>query len=161
MWNEVSNINTYFRINPRFRINNNTFLEYITAIEQKHNEFGWITEDDVQGTIFSRRTRNTITNKLALNYTFNAKSYIKFIARHYWSTINNRAFYELNEDGSLTNSTYSNNHEVNFNTWNLDANFSWEYRPGSFLSLVWQNELTQQNNELEKIFFNIQIILIT
>ncbi|MAZ57893.1 MAG: hypothetical protein CMP56_00540 [Flavobacteriales bacterium] len=154
VWDEFSNINTYFRINPRFRINNNTFLQYITAIEQKYNEFGWITEDDIQGTIFSRRIRNTVTNKLALNYTFNSKSYIKLIARHYWSTINNRSFYYLNEDGSLINSTYNNNHELNFNTWNLDINFSWEYNPGSFLSIVWQNELTHQNNEVESIFLN-------
>ena len=174
IWEDYSNLDTYFRINPRFRINNHMFLEYIIAIDQKHNEFGWISEDELVNTdrvivdmnieesglaqlrtqIFSRRKRNTLTNKLTFNYTFNSKAYVKLIARHYWATINNKSFYELNMNGNLVESTYEDNEDVNFNTWNLDLNFSWEYAPGSFLSVVWQNELTYENNKLEKIFFN-------
>ena len=48
-------------------------------------------------------------------------------------------------NGGLLESTYEDNEDVNFNTWNLDLNFSWEYAPGSFLSVVWQNELTYKN----------------
>ena len=28
------------------------------------------------------------------------------------------------------------NQDINFNTWNLDLNFSWQYRPGSLISVV-------------------------
>ena len=49
---------------------------------------------------------------------------------------------------------YDENHNINFNTWNLDCNLSWEYKPGSMLSVVWQNQLTNQNDNVEAIFFN-------
>ncbi|MAZ56002.1 MAG: hypothetical protein CMP54_03310, partial [Flavobacteriales bacterium] len=39
-------------------------------------------------------------------------------------------------------------------TWNLDCNLSWEYKPGSMLSIVWQNQLTNQQNNINELFFN-------
>jgi len=57
-------------------------------------------------------------------------------------------------NGELSETEYHNNHDINFNTWNLDCNLSWEYRAGSQLSIVWQNQLTNENQEIENIFFN-------
>ena len=45
-WEEHTNISFYGRINPRYRINNNTFLQYIIAIEREKNQFGWIYSQD-------------------------------------------------------------------------------------------------------------------
>jgi hypothetical protein len=135
------------------RINNHAFFQYILAFEKEKNQFGWITEDDIQGPIFSRRVQKTITNKVIFNYTFTNKINTKIIARYYWSTINNDDFYEL-QNGNLIGTNYDENHNINFNTWNLDFNLSWEYKPGSMLSVVWQNQLTNQNDNVEAIFFN-------
>jgi len=158
IWEEYSNPSTYIRFNPRIRINNHTFLEYVLAIEQEKNQFGWIPEDDILGTVFSRRNQNTLTNKLILNHTFTKKAYLKFILRHYWSTINNKSFYSIDEDGYLlANSDYTDQHDehnINFNSWNIDLSFSWEYRPGSFLTLVWQNQIADESNEIENLFLN-------
>ena len=90
---------------------------------------------------------------MIFNYTFTNKINTKIVARHYWSTIDNHSFYELN-NGDLININYNSDHQINFNTWNLDWNFSWEYKPGSMFSIVWQNQLTHQNNEVGTIFFN-------
>ena len=129
------------------------FFEYILAIENEKNQFGWISNNDIEEPIFSRRNRRTITNKLTINYTFNPKTYIKLITRHYWSTIDNLSFYELNNDGGLQGINNNDNKNINFNTWNMDLNFSWEYRPGSLLSIVWQNQLTQETDIFNDLFF--------
>ena len=122
-------------------------------METEYNQFGWITEDEIGNPIFSRRHQKTITNKLILKYTFTNKINTKIIARHYWSTISNHSFHGLSS-GNLTYSNYDNNHDINFNTWNLDYNLSWEYKPGSMLSIVWQNQLTNQKEDINEIFFN-------
>ena len=157
IWEDYTNLNTYFRINPRFRINNYMFLQYILALEQEYNQFGWIAQEEDSTSIFSRRKRNTVTNKLIFTYTFNPHAHLKLIARHYWSTINNKSFYGLDSDGTLfgiNSPHYNNNYQVNFNTWNLDVNYSWEYQPGSFISIVWQNQLTNETSDMQTIFFN-------
>ena len=153
IWENYNNHQIYARFNPRVRINNHAFFQYILAFEKEKNQFGWITEDDIQGPIFSRRVQKTITNKVIFNYTFTNKINTKIIARYYWSTINNDDFYEL-QNGNLIGTNYDENHNINFNTWNLDFNLSWEYKPGSMLSVVWQNQLTNQNDNVEAIFFN-------
>ena len=153
IWEDFYNTHIYTRFNPRFRINNHLFFQYILAIEKEYNQFGWISEDEIGNPVFSRRNQQTITNKLIVNYTFTNKINTKIIARHYWSTIKNNTFHGLN-NGDLTLSNYVNNHDINFNTWNLDCNLSWEYKPGSMLSIVWQNQLTNQQNNINELFFN-------
>ena len=153
IWRDYYNTHIYMRFNPRFRLNNHLFFQYILAIEKEYNQFGWITEDDMEQPIFSRRNQKTITNKLIVKYTFTNKINTKIIARYYWSTINNNSFHELN-NGHLTYSNYENNHNISFNTWNLDWNLSWEYKPGSMFSIVWQNQLTNQQDNINEVFFN-------
>ena len=157
IWEDYNNIHIYYRINPRIIINDHAFLQYILAIEKEYNQFGWIATDINEEALFSRREQKTITNKLIFNYTFTNKLTSKIIARYYWSVIDNRDFYQLNDDGGLLQiQSFDDNDEyqINFNTWNLDWNISWEYKPGSTLSLVWQNQLTNQNNEISNVFFN-------
>ena len=58
---------------------------------------------------------------------------------------------------SLLNNDYTDpqdEHNINFNSWNIDLNFSWEYRPGSFLTLVWQNQIANETNKIETLFLN-------
>ena len=54
----------------------------------------------------------------------------------------------------LYENSYNENQDINFNTWNLDLNFSWQYRPGSLISVVWQNQLTNITDEKNSIFID-------
>jgi len=150
IWRDYQNIHVYGRFNPRFRINKHAFLQYICAIEKLHNELG--TTRDLEP-LFSRRSEKSITNKLIFTYAFNNKLNATVNARHYWKTVNHITFYELMNNGTLRpSSDYGN--DQSYNIWTLYANIRWEYKPGSTLSLVWQNILENDNEKIEKIFFN-------
>ena len=144
VWKDYKNVSLYYRFNPRFRINNHMFLQYVFVFDYEKNQFGWIAENENEEAVFSRRDQKTYTNKLTFNYTFSPLSYLKLIVRHYWSTIENYDFYDIEENGILVESTYGQGQNINFNTWNLDLNYSWEYKPGSFFSVVLQNQLTKE-----------------
>ncbi len=158
-WDQNKNTLKYLRINPRVRVNNNLFFQYIFAYEKEQNQFGWITQTQDNNILFSRRDQKTYTNKLILDYTFSTKSYLELVLRHYWSTILNSSYYFLQSNGQLENINTNNLtptdlYNVNFNTWNMDLKYSWEFKAGSLISLVWQNQLTTnvQSDLIETVF---------
>jgi len=150
VWEDYINLHAYGRFNPRFRINNHAFLQYVMAVEKMQNELG--TTRDL-APLFSSRSEKSITNKFIFTYAFNNKLNATINARHYWKTVNHVSFYELMNNGRLKMSNESGNNQ-NYNIWTLYTNIAWEYKPGSTLSVVWQNILEEDNNKIEKIFFN-------
>ncbi len=42
---------------------------------------------------------------------------------------------------SLTATTYNENHDKNFNSWNLDVNYLWQFAPGSQLIAFYRNSI--------------------
>jgi len=144
----------YLRLSPRVRINNQLSFIYIYVRENEKNQFGYIGEENNE-ILFSKRNQLTFTNKLIADYAINEKMFINIILRHYWSKFENKDFYILNNNGTLseTNSIIDNSN-INFNSWNIDLSFSYELSPGSFLSFFWKNQLLSETNELEDNFYN-------
>ena len=70
---------------------------------------------------------------------------LSFRLRHYWSKAEYRQYYRLGDDGSLNRyDNYYNDHNVNFNAFNIDMVFYWQFAPGSELNLVWKNSLLKR-----------------
>ena len=46
---------------------------------------------------------------------------------------------------NLKKSYYEENN-INYNTWNLDLNYSWQFAPGSFLTALYRNQLFNFDN---------------
>ena len=61
--------------------------------------------------------------------------------RHYWSLLQNTNFYNLNADGYWRDTTFFANENLNFNSFNVDMFFTWDFLPGSRLTLAWKNAL--------------------
>lgn len=96
----------------------------------------------LQDIIFSRRNRNTVENIVRAKYNFNYRSGITFRVRHYWSRVNQKQLYDLNNDGTLTPTKHTDvaiDHQ-NFNIFNVDAVYTLQFAPGSFLNIVWKGE---------------------
>ena len=115
-----------------------------------YNELGTTPALDY---LFSRRSEKVITNKIIFTYAFNNKLNATINARYYWKTVNHTSFYELMNNGTLVASDKSGDNQ-NYNIWTLYSNIGWEYKPGSTLSIVWQNILEANNEKIETIFFN-------
>ena len=58
----------------------------------------------------------------------------------------NKEFKVLENDGYLYDSQYYGQHDINYTTWTSDIAFNWEFSAGSQLSLVWKNNIDNQNN---------------
>jgi hypothetical protein len=47
---------------------------------------------------------------------------------------------------------YYENHDINFNAFNIDLSYNWRFAPGSEMSIVWKNELLRQSNTLDPYY---------
>ena len=74
--------------------------------------------------------------------------------RHYWSKVDYKEFFTLLQDGGLEkNNSFNQNVNQNYNAFNIDAVFTWQYAPGSFINLVWKNAAYDFNRIVNQGYF--------
>ncbi len=105
--------------------------------------------------LFSRRDLKTVDNVLSAKYNFNNKSGITVRARHYSSKVELKQLYDLNTDGTLspTKHTSITTKNQNFNIFNIDAVYTWQFAPGSFINIVWKDQGLLFNNDSQSDYF--------
>ena len=127
----------------------------------ENNDYGYVSKNDAQDTIhFSRRDLATIENVLEMAYTFNNKLSLRVRGRHYWSSVENKSFYLLQDDGSLLpDEEYDENHDNNFNAFNVDLVLRWVFAPGSEMTLGWKNSIfNSDDNVVNSYNDNLKIL---
>ena len=119
------------------------------------NELDYVNKTDSEDTIyFAKRDIRTIENVLACAYAITNKAGISLRMRHYWSGAACKEFYQLQEDGSLLlDEMYNQNHDENYNAFNIDMLFRWVFAPGSELSLAWKNTIFDQKDQVTNAYF--------
>ena len=133
-------------ISPRYRFSNKLSFIYSLSGDNNINEVGYAAKlrDSV---IFGTRDVHTITNSLTGAYIFSGNMALKLDARHYWSQAEYQKYGLLQSDGSIDYTVpYSGNRNVNFNTFNLYLSFVWQFRPGSEMTVVYQNSIYSSPN---------------
>jgi len=111
------------------------------------NELGYVNELENGNVIFGKRDVENITNTIAGKLSFNTKSSLSLSFRYYWSPVTYEDnFYTLNTDGTLENNSYYDNHNINYNIWNLDLSYSWEFAPGSQLVALYRNSIFNEDD---------------
>ena len=145
--------------NYRFNDHLSTGLEFI--YQPSVNEAGYYNtmKDPVMGKpdiiLFSRRDRKTIENIVKAKYNFNNKSGITFRMRHYWSKVDVREIFNLQQDGSLAENTLSgiDTTNQNYNAFTIDAVYTLQFAPGSFINIVWKNSIYTNGNDTDLNYF--------
>ncbi|HEU4608542.1 MAG TPA: DUF5916 domain-containing protein, partial [Chitinophagaceae bacterium] len=92
----------------------------------------------------------TVENIFNLKYNFNIKMGITFRARHYWSKVHYTQFFNLKNDGYLVEASAVNqNPDKNLNLFNIDAVYTWQFAPGSFINIAWKDasQVFNQNTD--------------
>mgnify|MGYP000084753399 CR=1 FL=1 len=137
-----------YQLGPRIRINHKALFSYRFQYQASNKEKGYVTDFYPQQDtiVFGRRDKQTYTNSISGSYVFDNKSWLTLNMRHYWSKIDYDRFYNLKENGNLQRySGYDENEDFNFNVFNVDLKYSWNFAPGSFLNVVWKNNIYQDH----------------
>lgn len=131
---------TKYSVSPRWRASDRLMVILRVEDEWKEDNVGFadLLGDSV---IFGVRDVHTVTNTLTVKYIFTNRMSLSFRARHYWSSARYKNYFLLNEAGRLENLEYTGNKNVNFNAFNIDMIYTWQFLPGSELSVVWKNSI--------------------
>ena len=140
-----------WRASPLARLSDKLSLRYVLSVSNTKNDYGYIDSDSLNGeSIYSIRDKFMITNVLSGSYIFNNKINLSYKLRHYWSGIKNKSFHFLNNNGYFESISYQENKDINYLTWTSNISLDWIFAPGSEISLVWKNELGDNENIFER-----------
>ncbi len=136
--------------NIRYRFSSKFSVSHSIYLEPQSNNVGYAYVSDY----FNRRDRKTVENNLEIKYSFSDKMNIRILARHYWSKVISKEMYDLLDNGKLqANNANPELANQNFNLFTLDANFTWQFAPGSFIYLVWKNAAQDFNSIVRDGYF--------
>jgi len=135
-----------------YRINNKLSIGTELSVEPSFNFAGWLGQSSGGEIIFSKYDRNTVESSFYAKYAFTSKMGMTVRTRHYWSDRRNKDYYLLVADGSLQDhiSTEFSSKNINYNVFNIDMVYSWQFAPGSELSLTYKDvseDFETQNRE--------------
>jgi hypothetical protein len=160
------NVTNRYRFSDKFSISHDLYLNpfsndagFYKTFFQKDASDNYILDAKgnriVDNIIFSRRDRMTVENVLNFKYSFNNKSGITLRARHYWSKVEQLGYYDLQTDGTLqeTARTDIETHHRNTNIFNVDAVYTWQFAPGSFVNIVWKDQSFTDDDNVRLQYF--------
>ena len=134
----------------KYRFSDKFSLSYNFQYTHMFNDRGWVDFDN-DDIIFAERNREIIENYFTGKYSITNKMTLNLIARYYRSYAENHEFFTLQDDGHLSpNTSYSENKNRNFNSWNLDFSYSWWFAPGSEISVLYRNYALESTNLVVK-----------
>ncbi len=132
-------------ISPRYRFSDKLLVIWRSEYYNRPNNFGYV-DDDGTDVFLGQRDIISLENSLSASYNFNPYKAVNLRFRNFWSTADysDTIFYILNENGSRTQIDYDtseDNPNTNFNIWNLDLSFNWRFAPGSEATLLYRNQI--------------------
>lgn len=141
-------------IGQTYRFSSKFSINHRLGINPRPKGLGYTTTLDDGSILFALRKVNTIDNVLNLKYNFTNKMGLTFRARHYASVVNNKEFFGLNTDGTLSSkSGITQNLNRNVNYFNIDMVYTWQFAPGSFMNVVWKNATYFGSDSLADSYF--------
>jgi Domain of unknown function (DUF5916)/Carbohydrate family 9 binding domain-like len=147
-----------FNVSPRYRFSDRMSLIYDFNYDQQKNDKGYVTKidtDKVDATpkdvIYAKRDVKTFTNKLTGKYSLTSRMSLNLLVRHYWSYSENKNFFLLNQNGTLSDYNLPvDNQDQDFSTWNFDLSYSWWFAPGSQISVLYRNNAANESDNINR-----------
>ena len=137
-----------FECTLRYRFSDKFTLRLVNEYNFDPYNFGFanFSGNDI---IYGLRILNTYENVLSGKYIFKNDMSVSLNARHYWTTGEYRQYLTLLDDGSTAdNSGYTVNNNFNYNVFNIDLVYSWQFAPGSNLSIVYKNAIETATDKI-------------
>lgn len=157
----------YIELSHNMRFNNKFSIQHFVSVDRYTNNTGYagiFNNVNASTDLFGRRDRKTIENRLLFKYSFNNKMYVTMRIRHYWSNVDNKEIYILNNNGDLNKISPDNNEinkyiannnffNQNINIFNIDMVYSWRFAPGSEFNIVWKNGINTSEQMMINSYF--------
>jgi len=137
------------RFSSKFSVDNSIY------VSSSKNQSGYAGDTTIAANkviYFARRDVKSVENVMSIKYSFTNRMGITLRARHYWSKVNPRQFYELDANGKLQTPDipFTRNVNQNYNYLSVDMVYNWQFAQGSFFSIVWKDIGESFNREFEK-----------
>jgi hypothetical protein len=143
-------------VKPTIRVSDKLSLTPGIEFEKEFNDIGYVTHTDENNIYFGLRNTTTTENTFITKYIFNNHLSFGFNLRHYWSRVDYKdRYFFLKEDGNLLElDSFSPTPDINYNAFTIDAMLTWNFAPGSQMTVVWKNIIDSEQNELINGYFN-------
>lgn len=150
-----------YSVAAKYRFSSKFSIDHTINFTNNWNQVGWAStmKDTMAGhtiatdtIIFSRRNLKGVENILNIKYNFNNKMGLSLNARHDWTKVAPRQFYQLDINGDLNapDKPFTKNVNKNFNFLSIDMVYSWQFNPGSFLTIAWKDIGDDFSNRFQK-----------
>lgn len=141
---------------PTLRISDRLSITYGFRYGGTQQEIGFgriLSLDSIQ---FAMRQNDTFTNTLRATYIFNNDLSLRFNLRHYWSTVMFTGDnYLLAQDGRLQPFAEARPlNDINYNAFTVDMLLTWNFAPGSQLSLAWKNNIDSRLHQITRNYWD-------
>ena len=150
-WSDNDQSEYTFSIDPSFKFSDRFSMGYRLEMRFRLNEFGYVSSNDVDTVQFGKRDNTTIENQIESSFIFTANSYLSLRLRHYWSRADYLDKYYIldrNQGSLIPDPSYTENHDYNYNAFNIDMVYTWRFAPGSELSVVWKNSIYTGSDDI-------------
>lgn len=146
IFNDYKRYSIWAGASPRIRFSNKFLVVLSSNLNYSNNDKGYVETSDYGEIIFGNRNITTVTNTISTSYIFNKKSSLNLRLRHYWSKAEYTQLYPLLNDGTLgIGDVYpqyvTKANDISFNAFTIDMSYTWNFAPGSEISLVWKNSI--------------------
>jgi len=147
----------FFWINftPTIRLSDRLRLALGFEYGKNSNDIGYVFHSDADNIHFGQRNGKTLVPSIRSTYMFNNVLALAFNLRHYWSRVEYTGTYFLLENnGELRKTSLDHGKpDINFNSFTVDAKLTWNFAPGSQMSLVWKNAIDTHQAEIINDYF--------
>lgn len=148
---EIDNAYYSLSLTPIIRVNNHFQFNVSGFISKSDNSRGFAGRDSTGIPVYGQRDVRTHENSFSGTYIFRNNLSLSLRLRHYLASGEYESFYLLGLTGDLSEApseiSFS---DFTFNSFLLDLVFNWEFAPGSNLTLVWKNNITDETDNAEQ-----------
>ncbi len=150
-WSEYGVTGTKMRISPRVRFSDHLFITLGYRQRWVKNDIGWVnTMNEVDSIVFGGRDIEETELSVSARYVFTKDISLEMNLRHFWTEVKYNQFFLLQDDGSVDDfPEYNTNHDINFNSLNLDLKFSRWFAPASQIVLLYRNNFLDSDQSVD------------
>lgn len=140
-----------FEIKPTIRLSNRLNIAYGFELGREINDIGYVSHTDPDNIFFGLRNTTTTENAIQSTYIFSNDLSLGFNLRHYWSRVDYLSrFFLLQDNGKLEEimGPWVEAPDINYNAFTVDMKLTWNFAPGSQMTVVWKNIIESEQDVL-------------